>query len=86
MNLPLLSGDGDGCFAFAVNTDDDGLNSLDVGMRYFKPAFQMPGYVDSLRYPLLDLAAAPKAGVRAIETDPTELSSRLSSTPRTSST
>lgn len=73
VKLALLSGDGDGCFGFAVNTDDDGLNSLDVGLRYFKPAFQMPGFVDSLRYPLLDLAAEPKAGVRAIETDPTHL-------------
>ncbi|HZM85120.1 MAG TPA: hypothetical protein VFF31_01065 [Blastocatellia bacterium] len=73
VNLALLSGAGDGCFGFAVNTDDDGLNSLDVGLRYFKPAFQQPGYVDSLRYPLLDLAAAPRAGVRAIETDPTQL-------------
>ena len=73
VNLALLSGDGDGCFGFSVTTDDDGLNSLDMSLRYFKPAFQLPGYVDSLRYPLLDLAAEPKAGVRAIETDPTEL-------------
>lgn len=73
VELALLSGEGDGCFGFAVTADDDGLNSLDVGLRYFKPAFQMPGFVDSLRYPLLDLAAAPKAGVRAIETDPAQL-------------
>src|SRR5882724_4152167 len=73
VKLPLLSGDADGCFGFVFATDDDGLNSLDVGLRYFKPTFQMPGYVDSLRYPLLDLATTPKAGVRAIETDPTQL-------------
>ena len=73
VKLPLLAGDGDGCFGFAFSTEDEGLNSLDIGLRYFKPAFQMPGFVDSLRYPLLDLAATPKAGVRAIETDPTQL-------------
>jgi hypothetical protein len=73
VKLSLLSGDGDGCFGFVFATDDEGLSSLDIGLRYFKPAFQLPGFVDSLRYPLLDLAATPKAGVRAIETDPTQL-------------
>lgn len=44
-----------GPFRFAYCVDHQGLDDFDIGQRYFMSAQDAPGYVDSLRYPILDL-------------------------------
>jgi hypothetical protein len=60
--LPLIVAAGGGCFGFTTTSDDAGLTSLDAGIRYFITSYDTPGYVDTLRYPVFDLAANANAG------------------------
>ena len=58
VTLPLIVPTGGGCFGFATSSDDAGLTALDAGIRYFMSSYDTPGYVDTLRYPVFDLASA----------------------------
>lgn len=76
VGLALLGGDGPrGAFRFTYDVGTQGLEDFDVGQRYFMTSMDAPGYVDSLRYPILDLRA-PEAKLKALgagDDDPTTL-------------
>jgi hypothetical protein len=59
--LPLVVEHGGGCFGFVTHADQAGLTSLDAGIRYFVTSYDTPGYVDTQRYPVFDLAGGAAA-------------------------
>jgi hypothetical protein len=72
VRLPLLTEENSGCFTFEVESNQDGANALDIGLRYFMPSPEDPEYANSLRYPVFDLAPPTTMNLGAVA-DATEL-------------
>jgi hypothetical protein len=72
VRLPLFADENSGCFTFAIESNQDGTNTLDIGLRYFMPSPDDPDYANSLRYPIFDLAPPTTMNFGA-KADATEL-------------
>ncbi|MEM7498872.1 MAG: hypothetical protein AAF371_12875 [Pseudomonadota bacterium] len=76
VGLPLFDGAGPpGSLCASFTVDAAGLDAFGTGICYFAPALDAPGYVDALRYPVLDLTV-PDAGLLTLgasEADPASL-------------
>lgn len=69
------SGAADGRLYFGLSLDGAAVDALDIGLRYFTNQPQLPGYVQSMRYPLFQLASGEQWQMEAA-VDPLQMLSR----------